>query len=122
MSMKILMCSVIFLQAGKSLYRKAVDGSLGLWTANVDDSFCTLAEAFSEVQPSVGFNIELKFDDGGFTSEVELHCVISAVLEVRQTCKFLLISPNNYGALTGIWIFINIMITRKSFRQHCSVG
>jgi glycerophosphodiester phosphodiesterase len=75
-------------QVGQSLYRRAVDGSVGLWTADVEDPMCTLAEAFAEVQPSVGFNIEVKFDDDGVTSEVELHRVIDAVVEdVRRFAK-----------------------------------
>lgn len=72
-------------QVSKSLYRKAADGSVGLWTADVEDSMCTLAEAFAQVQPNVGFNIEVKFDDDGATSTEELHRVINAVLEdVRE--------------------------------------
>jgi len=63
-----------------------VDGSVNLWTADVEDSMCTLAEAFSEVQPSVGFNIELKFDDDGLTSEEELNRVIDAVVEDVRRC------------------------------------
>lgn len=42
---------------------------------------CTLEEAFSSVHPGVGFNIELKFDDGGLTTEAELHRAIDATLE-----------------------------------------
>lgn len=47
---------------------------------------CTLSEAFHEVEPSVGFNIELKFDDDGSTSEEELHRVIDAVLADVKQC------------------------------------
>lgn len=72
-------------QVGRALYRRAADGSVNLWTADVEDSMCTLAEAFTQVQSSVGFNIELKFDDDGLTSDAELHRVIDAVVEdVRQ--------------------------------------
>ncbi|KAG0580716.1 hypothetical protein KC19_4G193800 [Ceratodon purpureus] len=72
-------------KVGQVLYRKAADGTIGLWTEDVEDPMCTLKEAFTEVQPSVGFNIEVKFDDDGNTSEEELHRVIDAVLEdVRQ--------------------------------------
>lgn len=58
--------------------------TIKLWTTDVEDSMCTLAEAFNEVQPSVGFNIELKFDDDGLTSNEELHRVIDAVLKDVQ--------------------------------------
>uniref|UniRef100_A0A7I4DBF1 glycerophosphodiester phosphodiesterase n=1 Tax=Physcomitrium patens TaxID=3218 RepID=A0A7I4DBF1_PHYPA len=72
-------------KVSKSLYRKAVDGSIALWTTDVEDSMCILAEAFAEVQPSTGFNIELKFGDDGSTTVEELHRVIDAVLQdVRQ--------------------------------------
>lgn len=49
---------------------------------------CTLAEAFKEVVPSVGFNIELKFDDDGLTSDEELNRVIdSTVEEVKRSAN-----------------------------------
>ncbi|XP_024390337.1 glycerophosphodiester phosphodiesterase GDPD1, chloroplastic [Physcomitrium patens] len=70
---------------GKPLYRKASDGSTTLWTADVEDQMCTLEDAFAQVNPTVGFNIEMKFDDSGLTSEAELLRVIDAVLaDVRQ--------------------------------------
>jgi glycerophosphodiester phosphodiesterase len=74
-------------QQGHQLYRKAVDGShIGLWTADVDDCMCTLEEAFAQVDASTGFNIELKFDDDGSTSEPELHRVIDATLDIVTRC------------------------------------
>ena len=45
---------------------------------------CTLEEAFAEVEPNVGFNIEVKFDDSGNTSEEELYRVIDAVVQDVQ--------------------------------------
>lgn len=54
---------------------------MALWTADVEDSMCTLEEAFAGVQATTGFNIELKFDDGGCTAVEELQRVIDAVLE-----------------------------------------
>lgn len=66
---------------GSPLYRKATDGSISLWTCDVEDFMCTLEEAFAQVEPMTGFNIELKFDDDGSTTEEELHRVIDATLE-----------------------------------------
>lgn len=61
---------------------------MNLWTVDVEDSMCTLAEAFKEVVPSVGFNIELKFDDDGLTSDEELNRVIdSTVKEVKRSAN-----------------------------------
>jgi glycerophosphodiester phosphodiesterase len=68
-------------KVGLSMYRKAVDGSIALWTADVEDCMCTLEEAFAQVESTTGFNIELKFDDDGSTTEAELHRVIDATLE-----------------------------------------
>ncbi|XP_024373071.1 glycerophosphodiester phosphodiesterase GDPD2 isoform X2 [Physcomitrium patens] len=70
---------------GQLLYSRASDGSTHVWTADIEDHLCTLEEAFTQVEPTVGFNIELKFDDYGITADAELHRVIDAVLDdVRQ--------------------------------------
>jgi glycerophosphodiester phosphodiesterase len=75
------MCS----QEGRSLYRNARDGTLNPWTVTMEDPLCTLEEAFKQVDPSVGFNIEVKFDDIDETSDVELQRVIYPIVEsVRQ--------------------------------------
>jgi glycerophosphodiester phosphodiesterase len=74
-----------FAKEGRSLYRKARDGTLNRWTATMEDPLCTLEEAFKQVDPSVGFNIEVKFDDIDETSDVELQRVIYPIVEsVRQ--------------------------------------
>ncbi|XP_002988800.2 glycerophosphodiester phosphodiesterase GDPD1, chloroplastic [Selaginella moellendorffii] len=73
------------LQGGKSLLRRASDGALRKWTVSVDDSLCTLKQAFEEVHPFTGFNIEVKFHDVLPTSDEELERVIGAILsEVEQ--------------------------------------
>lgn len=69
-------------KAEKALLRKTVDGTFSSWNVSVDDSLCTLEEAFTQVSPSVGFNIELKFDDFNHTSNLELKRTIDAVLKV----------------------------------------
>jgi glycerophosphodiester phosphodiesterase len=71
---------------GLALYRRAVDGSLALWVADVEDCMCTLEEAFAQVEATAGFNIELKFDNDGSTTVEELHRVIDAVLEDVRRC------------------------------------
>jgi glycerophosphodiester phosphodiesterase len=69
-------------KAGKSLVRKQRDGTTKPWASTLEDSLCTLKEAFEFVKPSLGFNIELKFHDTEEIPERELRRVISAVLAV----------------------------------------
>lgn len=66
----------------KVLLRKAAGGAFSAWTVSVDDSLCTLKEAFKQVSPLVGFNIELKFDDYNLVTNQELKRTIDAVLKV----------------------------------------
>ncbi|MBA0857292.1 hypothetical protein Goshw_010178 [Gossypium schwendimanii] len=47
----------------KCLLRKTDDGKIVKWDVETNDSLCTLEEAFQKVELSLGFNIELKFDD-----------------------------------------------------------
>jgi hypothetical protein len=66
------------------------------WTATTEDPLCTLEEAFKHVDPSVGFNIEVKFDYIEETSDLELQRVIHCTMEVSiihqpcncYSCKF----------------------------------
>ncbi|KAK6155354.1 hypothetical protein DH2020_009602 [Rehmannia glutinosa] len=67
---------------GKTLLRKTKDGKIVNWTVESDDTACTLQEAFQKVIPSLGFNIELKFDDHiVYTQEYLIH-VLQAILQV----------------------------------------
>ncbi|KAL4395926.1 hypothetical protein HN873_000445 [Arachis hypogaea] len=70
---------------GKTLLRKTEEGKLVKWNVEQDDSLCTLHEAFVNVNPSLGFNIELKFDDyivyeQGYLVHV-LHSILKVVFE-----------------------------------------
>ncbi|KAB2011690.1 hypothetical protein E1A91_D09G039500v1, partial [Gossypium mustelinum] len=47
----------------KCLLRKTDDGKIVKWDVETNDSLCTLEEAFQKVELSLGFNIELKFED-----------------------------------------------------------
>lgn len=67
---------------GKPLLRKIKDGRIFNWNVEQDDSICTLQEAFQNVNTSLGFNIELKFDDHVVYQEEELTCVLQAILQV----------------------------------------
>ncbi|KAL2630201.1 hypothetical protein R1flu_014887 [Riccia fluitans] len=67
-------------KVGKSLVRKGADGAVKAWTATIEDSLCTLREAFEKVPPSLGFNIEMKFHDTEEMTETELRRSITAVL------------------------------------------
>ncbi|PON91835.1 Glycerophosphoryl diester phosphodiesterase [Trema orientale] len=67
---------------GKPLFRKTKDWRIFEWKVENDDSLCTLEEAFQKVEHSVGFNIELKFDDNIVYKVEELAHVLEAVLKV----------------------------------------
>lgn len=69
-------------KVGKSLLRKTKDGRIVSWSVETDDSLCTLEEAFQRVNPALGFNIELKFDDHVVYQEEHLVRVLEAILRV----------------------------------------
>lgn len=64
------------------MFRKAKDGRILGWKVEDDDALCTLKEAFQRVDPSLGFNIELKFDDSMVYKEEELIHVLQVILQV----------------------------------------
>ncbi|KAE8674045.1 Glycerophosphodiester phosphodiesterase GDPD3 [Hibiscus syriacus] len=67
---------------GKCLLRISKDGKILIWNVQTDDPFCTLSEAFHKVEPSLGFNIELKFDDNVVYLQDRLICVLQVILQV----------------------------------------
>lgn len=68
--------------AGKTLLRKMKDGSILNWSVDSDDHMCTLQEAFQNVNPRVGFNVELKFDDHVVYQQEYLTHVLQSILQV----------------------------------------
>lgn len=64
------------------MLRFAKDGSIFEWKVENDSPLCTLQEAFEKVDTSLGFNIELKFDDHKNYEEVELKRILQAVLKI----------------------------------------
>lgn len=70
------------IQIGKPLFRRTVDGGVYEWKVENDAPLCTLQEAFEKVEHSVGFNVELKFDDLIVYEEEQLTQMIQQVLEV----------------------------------------
>jgi glycerophosphodiester phosphodiesterase len=66
----------------KTLLRKTKDGKIVNWTVETDDPACTLQEAFQDVTPSIGFNIELKFDDHIVYQQEYLNHALQAILQV----------------------------------------
>lgn len=70
---------------GKTLMRKTRNGKIVRWDVETDESLCTLREAFELVEPSLGFNIELKFDDFIVYEQDYLIHVLQAVLQVTNT-------------------------------------
>lgn len=67
---------------GKTLLRKTKDGKTINWTVESDEASCTLQEAFEKVNPSLGFNIELKFDDYIVYQQQQLKDTLQAILQV----------------------------------------
>lgn len=67
---------------GKTLMRKSKDGKVLKWDVDLDDSLCTLQEAFERVEQTLGFNIELKFDDHTVYEREFLVHVLRSVLQV----------------------------------------
>lgn len=67
---------------GRKLLRKTKDGKIFNWTVESDEAACTLEEAFQKVNPSLGFNIELKFDDHIVYQQQELTDTLEAILQV----------------------------------------
>lgn len=67
---------------GKPLLRKTKDGKIVNWNVETDDSLCTLQDAFQKVEPTLGFNIELKFDDHVVYQQDYLIRVLQAILMV----------------------------------------
>lgn len=70
---------------GKVLLRKTKDGKILQWDVEQDDSLCTLQEAFLNVEPSLGFNIELKFDDHIVYDHDYLVHVLQVILKVNTS-------------------------------------
>lgn len=69
-------------EAGKPLLRKNKDGQIVRWEVEKDDSLCTLQQVFDKVEPSLGFNIEIKFDDYIVYQEGYLIRVLQSILQV----------------------------------------
>ncbi|KAL1539913.1 Lysophospholipase D gdpd1 [Salvia divinorum] len=67
---------------GKPLLRKTKDGKHLKWAVESDEHACTLQEAFEKVNPSLGFNIELKFDDYIVYQQHHLNDVLKAIVQV----------------------------------------
>ncbi|KAG2651183.1 glycerophosphodiester phosphodiesterase GDPD2-like isoform X2 [Panicum virgatum] len=67
---------------GKPLLRKMKGGRMLNWNVQSEDALCTLQEAFEKVNPRLGFNVELKFDDYLEYEEEELTRILQAILKV----------------------------------------
>lgn len=70
------------------MLRKTKDGRILSWKVLADAPFCTLQEAFQGVDPRVGFNVELKFDDNVDYKDEELTHAIETILRVRCMTLF----------------------------------
>ena len=63
------------------LLRRTHDGQIVEWVVENDAPLCTLEEAFLKVNPDLGFNIELKFDDDIAYTDEELTHRLQVVLQ-----------------------------------------
>ncbi|MFQ6630863.1 hypothetical protein Gotur_009566 [Gossypium turneri] len=70
----------------KCLLRKTDDGKIVKWDVETNDSLCTLEEAFQKVELSLGFNIELKFDDNVVYRQRHLVHVLQLILQAINVC------------------------------------
>lgn len=61
----------------------------------MEDSLCTLQEAFEKVDLFIGLNIELKFDDEIQYTEDQLRHILQVILEVRNESFHNLIEHRN---------------------------
>jgi len=68
----------------KPMWRKTKDGRIFEWKVEKDDPLCTLEDAFLNVKHSLGFNIELKFDDNTVYGEGELRQTLDNILTVKD--------------------------------------
>lgn len=72
------------IQMGMPLFRKMKDGRIFEWKVEKDAPLCTLQEAFENLEHSLGFNMELKFDDHIVYTERQLKHVLQVILQVRM--------------------------------------
>ncbi|KAJ6290114.1 hypothetical protein OIU78_025936 [Salix suchowensis] len=93
-------------RAGRSLLRKTKDGKIVEWKVEKDDSLCSLQDAFQQVESSLGFNIELKFDDHIVYQQDYLTRVLQAILQVVfehvNKIKDAKLSLLTYGKLNNV--------------------
>ncbi|XP_010442040.1 PREDICTED: glycerophosphodiester phosphodiesterase GDPD3-like [Camelina sativa] len=66
----------------KPMFRQTKNGRIFEWRVEKDDTLCTLEDAFLKVNQSVGFNIELKFDDNTVYGQEELRLTLDNILKV----------------------------------------
>ncbi|KAL3818726.1 hypothetical protein ACJIZ3_004631 [Penstemon smallii] len=67
---------------GKPLFRKSKDGRIFEWKVAEEDHLCTLQQVFQEIDPTLGFNIELKFDNNVIYKQEQLLRALKIVLQV----------------------------------------
>jgi len=88
-------------QVGKTLLRES-HGKIVGWQVETDDHSCTLQEAFEKVNPCLGFNIELKFDDFIVYEQQYLIHVLQVILKVTQT--HMQIQSFSFNSVSNSWV------------------
>eukprot|EP00850_Spirogloea_muscicola_P006250 SM000029S10545 [mRNA] locus=s29:711013:715056:+ [translate_table: standard] len=70
---------------GRQLLRRGVDGRPGVWKEEVEGPLCTLHEVLEQLDPRVGVNVEVKFNELQPVGEAEidrlLHPILATVKE-----------------------------------------
>ncbi|KAL6133964.1 hypothetical protein ACLB2K_066197 [Fragaria x ananassa] len=74
--------SSTFVQVGIPTFTKTKEGTIFEWKVEKDNSLCTVQDVFKKVDHSMGFNIELKFDDQFVYIEKQFRHVLQVVLQV----------------------------------------
>eukprot|EP00850_Spirogloea_muscicola_P016552 SM000135S26996 [mRNA] locus=s135:133043:137077:+ [translate_table: standard] len=73
---------------GRQLLRRGVDGRPGVWKEEVEGPLCTLQEVLEALDPRVGVNVEVKFNDLQPVGEAEIDRLLRPILAtVKESGK-----------------------------------
>eukprot|EP00850_Spirogloea_muscicola_P019396 SM000189S04113 [mRNA] locus=s189:206789:211090:- [translate_table: standard] len=65
---------------GRQLLRRGVDGRPGVWKEEVEGPLCTLQEVLEQLDPRVGVNVEVKFNDLQPVGDAEIDRLLRPIL------------------------------------------
>lgn len=87
---------------------KTKDGRIFEWKVEEDDPLCTLQDVFQKVDGSVGFNIELKFDDQTIYKLEEFTHILQVILKVFLLCSFCYLANLSFTLSNGSYIYTEL--------------